>query len=102
MKHILLKSQTIVEYSQVLSLRMIVFGDNKQKIVPVWGGVMILASWDPFGVWTLCRKATVQNGRSAEMENVPNVLSRVTEWHAWGLLDPKIWGGRRNRKKSDS
>ena len=34
-----------------------------------------------------CRKATVQkdtvqNGRSAEMGNVPNVLnSRVTEWH---------------------
>ena len=29
-----------------------------------------------------CRKATVQNGRGAEMGNVPNVLnSRVTEWH---------------------
>ena len=31
---------------------------------------------------TPCRKATVQNGRSAEMGNVPIVLnSRVTEWH---------------------
>ena len=39
------------------------------------------------GLWTLCRKATVQNatvqnGRSAEMGNVAIVpSSRVTEWH---------------------
>ena len=38
-------------------------------------------------MWTLCRKATVQkdtvqNGRSAEMGNVPIVLSlRITECH---------------------
>ena len=66
----------------------------EQNALDIWTR---LSKSNKIGVWTLCRKATVQNvtvqktpqcrktvqnGRSAEMENVPIVLSsRVTEWH---------------------